>query len=116
MGRFKHGMEDTAQSETDRQNFSRLYGLAFDKFGQCHTRLEGAEQHLYRLKESLVPEQTEEHRQGWASQRQKEDMAEALAESLITEEKEAIKRQEEAGTLPHTSEEVQRRKQEEELT
>eukprot|EP00972_Heterocapsa_arctica_P059750 8811587-Heterocapsa_arctica.AAC.1 len=61
-GRFKHRMDDPAQDEINRQNFSRLYGLSFEQLGKCHARVEDTEQYLYRLKDSLVPEQAEEPR------------------------------------------------------
>eukprot|EP00972_Heterocapsa_arctica_P049642 7305166-Heterocapsa_arctica.AAC.1 len=73
-------MEDTANKEIDRQDFSRLYGLEFEQMGICRTRVEENEICLFKLKRSLVQEQTEERRQRWDEQKHRVDLAEALAQ------------------------------------
>eukprot|EP00972_Heterocapsa_arctica_P090871 13407666-Heterocapsa_arctica.AAC.1 len=64
---------------------------------------------LFKLKRILDQEQTQNQRQGWEDQKLNSDLAEAIARSVATEEKEAKKRQEEGNAQPQASEEERRR-------
>eukprot|EP00972_Heterocapsa_arctica_P022307 3280309-Heterocapsa_arctica.AAC.1 len=69
---------------------------------------------LFKLKRILDQEQTQKQRQGWEEHKLIADLAEAMAWSVATEEKEARKRQEQGIAQPQASEEERKTQQEEE--